>query len=704
MPLTKGFYLHPANEKIHIDAVASRTPKQRNPTPMLPRNVRLFIAGLLVSCACHAQTAIKILGDSVSAGYGASTPSKRYTTLLANTLGVQEINPSISGATLTDKSYVDHMFDFWEATFLQGDPDDYALVFLGINDTQWITLHPAQAAVFAQRLETMVSGMIDYGYNPSRIILCAPYYFGIVESDYGRTAIWNAYNATSANHGVVFADFWGHASTQSFKSTYLKDGVHPDDAGHQLLHDWVIDALQSHIGPPFLLLTAPANGVLVLSGTPVTCTATATDDSAVVAVRFYVDDTLVATDTQSPYTCDWTTGALGTFTITAEAEDDEGLTTEDSATITVVAGLPPQVSLTSPADDIYIHPGDAVAVAADASDADGTVARVEFYSGTTLADTVYSAPYGSSLTWDELGDYTLFARVVDNDGNATDSAPVTVYVKPDPADGLVAAINCGSTTDFFADGVLFKADQFFTGGSTRNKQQEINLTDDDELFYTYRIATFSYAIPVEPGTYAITLYTCEPYYGSSGARVFNVDVEGARAYTDLDLYAAYGKLNATKLEITGIDVSDGYLNLAFAPDGMVNAIRVRREAAPVTGYAAWLAGHPGLADAAQDSDDDGDGISLLAEYAFGMDPMVPDWNRQLLAVSPGGGISVTFPRDPAKTDIVYIVETSDDLVRWTERFGIGDVATPNNAGTQHSVTVEAPTLTTFVRLRVAQAD
>jgi hypothetical protein len=69
-----------------------------------------------------------------------------------------------------------------------------------------------------------------------------------------------------------------------------------------------------------------------------------------------------------------------------------------------------------------------IALAATATDSDGTVARVDFYQGTTLIGTAASAPY--SYTWTNVaqGSYTLTARATDDRGAVAASAAVNVTV------------------------------------------------------------------------------------------------------------------------------------------------------------------------------------------------------------------------------------------------------------------------------------
>lgn len=87
--------------------------------------------------------------------------------------------------------------------------------------------------------------------------------------------------------------------------------------------------------PPLVDLTTPAVGA-TLSG-KVNVTATATDESGIAKVEFYVDSVLKSTATTSPYAYSWDTATIsdGSHTVLAKAFDKTGITGTDSATVTV---------------------------------------------------------------------------------------------------------------------------------------------------------------------------------------------------------------------------------------------------------------------------------------------------------------------------------------------------------------------------------
>ncbi len=92
------------------------------------------------------------------------------------------------------------------------------------------------------------------------------------------------------------------------------------------------------------------------------------------------------------------------------------------------ANQAPTVTITRPIDGAqYVAPA-TLEVDAIASDADGTVVSVEFFSGNVSLGVVSSQPF--LLVWTNVaaGNYILMARARDNVGASTDSLPVAITV------------------------------------------------------------------------------------------------------------------------------------------------------------------------------------------------------------------------------------------------------------------------------------
>jgi hypothetical protein len=107
------------------------------------------------------------------------------------------------------------------------------------------------------------------------------------------------------------------------------------------------------------------------------------------------------------------------------------------------------VNITSPANYAAFSAPTNVVLTANASDYDGTIARVEFYRASyptpALIGSDTNAPYSAVLNSPWGGDYTLLAKATDNMGVSTWSDPVYINIQPppfsvtltSPADGAV---------------------------------------------------------------------------------------------------------------------------------------------------------------------------------------------------------------------------------------------------------------------------
>jgi glucose/arabinose dehydrogenase len=96
---------------------------------------------------------------------------------------------------------------------------------------------------------------------------------------------------------------------------------------------------------------------------------------------------------------------------------------------------------------------------------------------------------------------------------------------------------------------------------------------------------------------------------------------------------------------------------------------------PPTRFEAWLTGGfpsrlPGEYIDLQ-ADTDGDGVVNLLEYAFGLNPSVFDATSEFSAIRSSSGVTgaslvISFRRDPGAIDLTYRLESSEDLITWTE--------------------------------------
>ena len=224
--------------------------------------------------------------------------------------------------------------------------------------------------------------------------------------------------------------------------------------------------------PPSVSLTSPLTGASAVAPATVTVSANASDsDGHVVKVDFFAGATLLGTSTSAPYGVTWANVPAGSYTLTAVATDDGGATTTSSPvsiTVTGAANVAPTVSLTSPAGGTTATAPASISLAATASDPDGTIARVQFFAGSTLVGTATTAPYAATWSGVAAGTYSLVAIATDNGGAATTSSAVSITVAPapPPPNGLPDGWNHGDIGSVpFAGTATFNSGTYTVTGS-----------------------------------------------------------------------------------------------------------------------------------------------------------------------------------------------------------------------------------------------
>ncbi|WP_027463900.1 Ig-like domain-containing protein [Deinococcus ficus] len=184
----------------------------------------------------------------------------------------------------------------------------------------------------------------------------------------------------------------------------------------------------------------------------VTLTATASDDQGVIKVEFYDNGTLIATDTEAPYTTvrSYTAADNGTHTMIARAYDAQGNTADATTTITVDVDTTAPTVVGAAVPSILTMPGTAT-FTATATD-DRGVTKVEFYDNGTLIATDTEAPYTTSRAYAfaDNGVHTINFKAYDAQGNVgTESAIVTVAItdanEPNDSIDLATTLTIGGT-------------------------------------------------------------------------------------------------------------------------------------------------------------------------------------------------------------------------------------------------------------------
>ena len=90
--------------------------------------------------------------------------------------------------------------------------------------------------------------------------------------------------------------------------------------------------------------------------------------------------------------------------------------------------VPPMVDIVTPADGASFVAPAALTVTASATDSDGSITSVEFFSNGVSIGTSLASPYAVNWSGVAAGSYSLTAVATDNTGASTTSAPITIVV------------------------------------------------------------------------------------------------------------------------------------------------------------------------------------------------------------------------------------------------------------------------------------
>ena len=277
----------------------------------------------------------------------------------------------------------------------------------------------------------------------------------LLNEDTGAPFSFNWNNVASGNYGLTAKAFDNSGATTTSASVSI-----------------TVNTL------PTVSLTAPTNAQIFIAPANITLSATASDtDGTISKVQFFQGSTLLNEDTSAPYSFDWNNVAAGGFSLTAKAFDNAGATTTSTA-VPITVNAPPTVSLTAPSNgQLFTAPAN-ITLTASAADADGTIAKVQFFQGTTLLNEDTAAPY--NFDWNNVaaGNYSLTAKAFDNAGATTTSSPIAIAINALPTVSLTAPSNGQlftapanitlTATASDADGTISKV-QFFQGASLLNE-------------------------------------------------------------------------------------------------------------------------------------------------------------------------------------------------------------------------------------------
>jgi lysophospholipase L1-like esterase len=170
---------------------------------------------------------IAFYGDSYTRGTGASSPSLRWSTRIAESRGWREFNPSVDGLGFINNRTIFGDGDL-PAMIIEQQPD-LIMVTMGLNDN---FSFPFAADEIEAQIETDLTRLRE-GVPDARIIVVEPFWYTAERPEsVGIIASWVRDAAAE-----IGADYISGASTwiAGRDGEMAADGLHPNDEGYALM-------------------------------------------------------------------------------------------------------------------------------------------------------------------------------------------------------------------------------------------------------------------------------------------------------------------------------------------------------------------------------------------------------------------------------------------------------------------------------------
>ena len=200
---------------------------------------------------------INFLGVSITQGVGTTGVEKRFTDILARKYGAICRNYGISGTRIA-KPEDSKENNFCTRVETMSDDTDMVIVFGGTNDfgteIPLGTMSDRTQSTFYGALHVLLTLLINK-YIEAKIVIITPLHRSDCEKSHiGEKSIETANNLTLRNYVEVIRevaeyyslpvlDLYATSGLQPkvgiIKRLYIPDGLHPNDAGHEILADKV---------------------------------------------------------------------------------------------------------------------------------------------------------------------------------------------------------------------------------------------------------------------------------------------------------------------------------------------------------------------------------------------------------------------------------------------------------------------------------
>jgi fibronectin type 3 domain-containing protein len=350
-------------------------------------------------------------------------------------------------------------------------------------------------------------------------------------------------------------------------------------------------------------------------------------------------------------TLSWTTvPAAANYTVRRGTVSGGPYTTINS---TVTVGNLTDVTVTNGTPYFYV-----VAAANSTTDATSAIVTLSLSGNSTQVSATPLAPVANLTATPGNGNVSL------NWTGSTGASGYTIKRSTTSGSGY-ANLATGVTGTTFKDSTVVNGTTYYyvvvstNTNSGSNNSAEVNATP-------VAPPTAPTGLTATPGNTTVTLN----WSAVSGAATYSV----LRSSTSGSGYATVAiALGNNTYTDTGLTNGSTYYYVVSATNaGGASPNSAEVSAVPAQSLAQWTAAYfPGVSDPnviGPAADPDGDGLSNLVEYLLGTNPAVPDSAGAAMssAADGSGNLVLTFRVSKNLTGVTYSVQSSTDLVNWTD--------------------------------------